>query len=154
MTKEELWTALSKVYKLAEQKPEIFADFVENNPDILKSTIIFVEEKEYGNKLLKTIHQYTPDYRTYYSGEDPSYLKAFAKGGIDCLIACHKISQGIDIKSLKNVILFSSARAKLETIQRIGRCLRTDPESPNKKATIVDFVVEVEEIKDRLSADE
>ncbi|MGK7959983.1 MAG: helicase-related protein [Crocosphaera sp.] len=100
------------------------------------------------------MHKHTADYRTYYSEEDPSYLKAFAKGEIDCLIACHKISQGIDIKSLKNVILFSSARAKLETIQRIGRCLRTDPESPNKKATIVDFVVEVEEIKDRLSADE
>lgn len=154
MTKEEVWTALSKVYKLAEQKPEIFADFVESNPDILKSTIIFVEEKEYGKKLSNIIHKHTADYRTYYSEEDPSYLKAFAKGEIDCLIACHKISQGIDIKSLKNVILFSSARAKLETIQRIGRCLRTDPESPNKKATIVDFVVEGEEIKDRLSADE
>ena len=154
MTKEEVWTALSKIYKLAEQKPEIFADFVESNPDILKSTIIFIEEKWYGDKLLNIIHKHTPDYRTYYSEEDPSYLKAFAKGEIDCLIACHRISQGIDIKRLKNVIIFSSARAKLETIQRIGRCLRTDPENPNKKATIVDFVVEREETKDRLSADE
>ncbi|WP_107666886.1 DEAD/DEAH box helicase family protein [Cyanothece sp. BG0011] len=154
MTKEEIWTALSKVYKLAEKKPEVFAYFVDSNPDILKSTIIFVEEKWYGDQLLNTIHKHTHRYRTYYSGEDPSYLKQFAQGEIDCLIACHRISQGIDIKRLKNVIIFSSARAKLETIQRIGRCLRTDTENPNKQATIIDFVVESEEQKDRLSADE
>ncbi|MEA5533730.1 DEAD/DEAH box helicase family protein [Crocosphaera sp. XPORK-15E] len=154
MTKEEVWTALSKVYKLAEEKPTIFADFVENNPNMLKSTIIFVEEKSYGNQLLNTIHKHTHRYRTYYSGEDQENLKAFAKGDIDCLITCHRVSQGIDIKRLKNVIIFSSARAKLETIQRIGRCLRTDPECPNKKAKIVDFVVEGEEEKERIGADE
>jgi superfamily II DNA or RNA helicase len=38
------------------------------------------------------------------------------------------------------VILFASARAKLETIQRIGRCLRIDPENPAKRALVVDFV--------------
>jgi len=42
--------------------------------------------------------------------------------------------------NLQNVILFSSDRAKLELIQRIGRCLRTDPTNPNKKANVIDFV--------------
>ena len=31
-------------------------------------------------------------------------------------------------------------RSKLETIQRIGRCLRKNPKEPNKKAKVVDFV--------------
>ena len=63
------------------------------------------------------------------------------------------LSQGIDIQNLKNVVLFSSARAKLETIQRIGRCLRIDPKCPDKKASIVDFVMKLNE-SDRISADE
>jgi len=37
-------------------------------------------------------------------------------------------------------ILFSSSRVRLETIQRIGRCLRTDPNNPLKRANIVDFI--------------
>jgi superfamily II DNA or RNA helicase len=56
------------------------------------------------------------------------------------LITCKKISEGIDIKSVNNIILFSSDRGKLVTTQRIGRCLRTNPENINKIATIVDFV--------------
>jgi superfamily II DNA or RNA helicase len=46
----------------------------------------------------------------------------------------------MDIKSLENVVLFSSAKARLETIQRIGRCLRVDPNNPNNIATVVDFI--------------
>ena len=58
---------------------------------------------------------------------------------ITCLITCHRLSEGIDIRSLENVVLFSSARAKLETIQRIGRCLRVDPKRPEKIAHVLDF---------------
>ena len=65
---------------------------------------------------------------------------SFAKGEIDCLIACHRISQGINIRSLRTVVLFASARSKLETIQRIGRCLRVDPKAPDKRALVIDFV--------------
>ena len=39
------------------------------------------------------------------------------------------------------VILFSSARSQLETIQRLGRCLRVDRGKPEKGATVVDFVL-------------
>ena len=61
-------------------------------------------------------------------------------GDLECLITCHRLSEGIDIRSLNSVILFSSERARLETIQRIGRCLRTDPDNPDKVANIVDFI--------------
>jgi superfamily II DNA or RNA helicase len=153
MTKEEVWIELSKVYKTAEEKPAIFAHFLEKDPRILKSTIIFVDNQNYGRKILEIIHRYTHRYRTYYSGEDRRHLKEFMRGNIDCLITCHRLSQGIDSKKIENVILFSSARAKLETIQRIGRCLRIDPDNPNKRAKVVDFVLESQDRKN-MSADE
>ena len=56
------------------------------------------------------------------------------------MIACHRLSQGIDIQGLKNIFLIASDRAKLETIQRIGRCLRKNPKDKFKKAKVVDFV--------------
>jgi superfamily II DNA or RNA helicase len=140
MSNEELWTEIAKVYKTAEMKPEIFKDYLDLNPRVLHRSIIFVETKEYGAKILELLHRHTHLYRTYYAEDDRDHLVAFARGEIDCLVTCHRISQGIDIRSLKTVILFASARAKLETIQRIGRCLRVDPADPEGRALVLDFV--------------
>lgn len=140
MSQEEVWTELSKVYKTAEMKPSVFKEVVERDNSILDSTIVFVETKEFGSKVLPLIHQSTHRYRTYYGDDERVHLEEFAEGKIDCLITCHRISQGIDIRNLRNVVLFSSARAKLETIQRIGRCLRFDPNHPDKRAKVIDFV--------------
>ena len=140
MADEEVWTEISRVYKTAEMKPEVFSDYLKEHPEILKHCIVFVETKEYGNALLEELHEYTTRYRTYYAEDDRDHLVEFARNQIDCLITCHRISQGIDIHSLRTVVLFASARSKLETIQRIGRCLRIDPEAPNKRALVVDFV--------------
>jgi superfamily II DNA or RNA helicase len=38
------------------------------------------------------------------------------------------------------VVLLSADRARLETIQRIGRCLRIDRNDPDKRALVVDFI--------------
>ncbi len=140
MGNEELWTEIAKVYKTAEAKPEVFEDHLKSSPEILNRSIVFVETKEYGERILASIHRRTHRYRTYYADDDRDHLIAFARGDIDCLITCHRISQGIDIRSLNTVVLFASARAKLETIQRIGRCLRIDPAKPDKRALVVDFV--------------
>ena len=142
MSNEEFWTELSKVYKTAEMKPQEFAQYLKDNADLLNGCIIFVETKEYGNRLLETLHEHTTRYRTYYAEDDRNHLELFSKGEIDCLITCHRISQGIDVRSLRSVVLFASARSKLETIQRIGRCLRVDPDSPQKRALVLDFVRE------------
>ncbi|WP_072016212.1 DEAD/DEAH box helicase family protein [Leptolyngbya sp. KIOST-1] len=154
MTKQELWTELARVYKTAEKKPEIFAEYLSLNPQVIKSTIIFVEDKAYGEPILEALDSYTHRYRTYYAEDDRRNLVDFSRGSIDCLITCHRISQGIDIRNLQNVILFSSSRARLETIQRIGRCLRTDPSFPEKRAMIVDFVRSKEDEDNELNADE
>jgi superfamily II DNA or RNA helicase len=140
MRDEELWTEIAKVYKTAEMKPVIFAEKLADHPEWLDRSILFVETKEYGARVLAIIDHHTHRYRTYYAEDDRSHLVSFAEGEIDCLVTCHRISQGIDIRSLSTVVLFASARAKLETIQRIGRCLRTDPDRPDKRAIVVDFV--------------
>ncbi len=145
MPDEEFWNELAKVYKTAEMKPIVFMDYLSNHVELLKNCIIFVEEKKYGNRLLGDLHEYTTNYRTYYHEDDRNYLEQFAQREIDCLITCHRISQGIDLRSLRTVVLFASARSKLETIQRIGRCLRADPEEPSKRALVVDFVRTTEE---------
>lgn len=140
MSLEDVWIELSKVYKTAEMKPAVFAAYLARKPASLKRSIVFVETREYAEQILEIIHQHTNLYRTYYADDDRENLLRFSAGEIDCLITCHRISQGIDIRSLRTVFLISSARAKLETVQRIGRCLRTDPAEPDKRALVVDFV--------------
>ena len=140
MAKEEFWTELAKVYKTAEMKPEVFAAYLKANAAVLRNCIVFVETKEYGNRLLENLHEHTTKYRTYYAEDDRNHLEQFARNEIHCLITCHRISQGIDLRSLRTVVLFASARSKLETIQRIGRCLRVDPDAPDKRALVIDFV--------------
>lgn len=140
MTQEEVWIELSRVYKTAEQKPGLFARYIELHPDTLSSCIVFVETREFGEQLLEAIHRKTHRFHTYYAEDDRDNLRRFARGEVKCLITCHRISEGIDIRHLQNVVLVSSARARLETIQRIGRCLRTDPQNPEKRARVIDFV--------------
>lgn len=140
MSSEELWTELSRVYKTAEEKPYVFGDYLSSHPDLVKGAIIFVEERWYGDLILPMLDRHTHLYRTYYAEDDRDNLVRFARGEIDCLVTCHRISQGIDIQALRTVVLLSSARARLETIQRIGRCLRMDPRHPDKRARVVDFV--------------
>lgn len=140
MSNEEIWTEIAKIYKTAEMKPDVYKDYLREHAETLKRSIVFVETREYGEQVLDIIDEHTNRYRTYYADDDRDHLVEFAKGGIDCLITCHRISQGIDIQSLNSVVLFASARARLETIQRIGRCLRLDPIRPHKRALVIDFV--------------
>lgn len=140
MSNEELARNLSLVYKTADQKPQRFAQHVAENLDLTESTIVFTATKEYGSAFLEKVHDFTYRYRTYYGEDEEHNLQDFIDERIDILITCHKISEGIDVPGLRNVVLGSSRRARLETIQRIGRCLRTDPDNPDKRATVVDFI--------------
>ena len=50
------------------------------------------------------------------------------------------LSEGINLKSLSNIVLFSS-EGNRELIQRLGRVLRVDDKNnPNKRALVIDFV--------------
>lgn len=139
--KSRLYIMLAKVRKTSEEKLPVFRDHLEDYPEVLEDALIFVETKDYGLKVQKIIQDFTKSYRTYY-GEDPEEtLEAFSNGEISTLVTSKAISEGIDIKSVKNIILFTSNRSKGTTIQRIGRALRTNPDNTGKTANIVDFVV-------------
>ncbi|WP_445665127.1 DEAD/DEAH box helicase family protein [Fodinibius sp. AD559] len=131
---------LAMVYKTAENKIDRFERLVDNKPELLESCLIFGATKAYSERFLPSIHQHTHNYSTYFSGDEEYHLEEFADGNYDCLITCHKLSQGIDIPSVKNIVLLSSDRAKLETIQRIGRSLRIDDNNPDKVAHVYDFI--------------
>ncbi len=140
MSKEELYIKISKVYKNSKVKLPLLLNFLKSNPTLLERAIVFVDTTEYGQDVLEIIHSFKTDFHTYYSGEDAETLKRFAAGELGCLITCHRLSEGIDIRSLKSVFLLSCDRARIETIQRMGRCLRTDPQNPEKIAHVIDFI--------------
>lgn len=142
MSEKEIWIDISRVYKTSEAKLPAFSEFIAHRSELLERCIVFVETMQYGESVLEIVHRHHPHFHTYYSGEDARTLDEFARADLECLITCHRLSEGIDIRSLNSVILFASERARLETTQRIGRCLRTDPENPDKIANIVDFIHE------------
>jgi superfamily II DNA or RNA helicase len=140
MSEKEVWIEISRVYKTAELKTDVFHQYLKSNRSLIENCIVFVETMDYGRRVLDILDRFTNRYRTYYADDERADLVRFARGEFDCLVTCHRISQGIDIQALENVVLFASASAKLETIQRIGRCLRLDPSKPDKRATVLDFV--------------
>lgn len=138
---EKRWIEISRVYKRARMKPHVFRDFLEGEVGggVLANSIIFVEDKEFSDDVFPVLIDRTNRYSSYFDHDPPEVLERFARGELDCLVTCHKLSQGIDLPSLQNVILFSSQRGRRETIQRLGRCLRRDPGNPEKVARVIDF---------------
>ncbi len=138
--RKQLYMDLARIKKLSKEKVPLFEDYVARNPGILRRCILFVEQADYGLLLQPLLLQERIDYHTYYGDDDRENLKRFARGELDCLIACKRISEGIDIQSVNNIVLFATAKAPIETVQRVGRCLRIDPKNRNKRATVVDFI--------------
>ena len=137
---KQLYMDLARIKKLSKEKVPLFEDYVERNPGILRRSILFVEQADYGSLLQPLLLRERIDYHTYYGDDDRENLKHFARGELDCLIACKRISEGIDIQSVHNIVLFATAKAPIETVQRVGRCLRIDPKNKTKRATVVDFI--------------
>ncbi len=137
---ESLYQEIARIRKLSKEKLPPFADLVAERPEILHRSLIFVETAEYGLLVQDILMSTGIDFHTYYADDDRANLGRFARGELDCLITCHRISEGIDIRSVGTIVLFASAKAQLETVQRLGRCLRVDPADPGKRALVVDFI--------------
>lgn len=154
---EVLYQEIARIKKLSRNKLPEFRAYLAADPGLVRRCIIFVETAEYGVLVQDMLMERGVDYHTYYGDDDRQNLSKFARGELECLITCHRISEGIDIRSVNNIVLFSSARAQLETVQRVGRCLRVDPENPGKRAKVVDFIrtddIHKKEAKDETTAD-
>jgi superfamily II DNA or RNA helicase len=140
LTQEQIWTRLSAVYKASPTKLPHFRYLLTQRPDVLYRSIIFIADKAYADLITPLVFERTKRYHTYFEGDEKEHLTRFSRGDLDCLIACHRVSEGIDVRSIRSVVLLSADRARLETIQRIGRCLRRDPKDPLKQAIVVDFI--------------
>lgn len=154
---EQLYQELARIRKLSVEKIHPFAEYVRSRPSVLGRCLIFVETAEYGVLVQDILMRFGIDYHTYYGDDDRSNLKRFASGQLECLVTCKRISEGIDIRSVNSIVLFASSRARLETVQRLGRCLRSDPSNPQKRATVIDFIrvddLDEEETDDESTAD-
>lgn len=148
----EEFTRLAAVNKSAIDKIIQFEKYIKNHPELLDKCIIFVYSKEYGELLQEVLINYCPQYHTYYADDEKIHLENFATDITNCLLTCKKVSEGIDISSISHIFLFASDRSRLVTTQRIGRALRIDRNNPNKRAVVVDFVIE-SQADDDLSAD-
>jgi superfamily II DNA or RNA helicase len=137
---EQLFQELARIRKLSVEKIAPFRRFVGDHPDVLNRCLIFVETAEYGALVQDVLMAAGSNYHTYYGDDDRTNLTRFASGELDCLVTCKRISEGIDISSVGAIALFATARARLETVQRLGRCLRIDPANPGKRATVIDFI--------------
>ena len=141
----------SRVTKNSISKIDVFDRYLEKNGlDILNRTIIFVDTFAFGKKIIKILmkHKFLNFNNLFNDDEEETQksLQMLANNDIDCLVTCHKLSQGIDIKSLENVVIFASSVTKRETIQRLGRALRHEPTNLKKKAKLLDFCLP--ELKD------
>lgn len=139
---KEMFTQLSLVNKTAINKIEEFEVLISKRPELLDKCIIFVQTMEYGKQLQEVLIKYTDKYHTYYADDEKINLENFAEGKINCLLTCKKVPEGIDISSVTNIFIFASDRSKLVTTQRIGRALRLDKNNPEKKANVIDFILE------------
>lgn len=137
---ETLFRDIARVKKVSKAKLPTFYSLLNSNRNILDRSIIFVETKEFGEEVQKILIRFEPNYHTYYGEDDRQNLLRFSNGELNCLITSKRISEGIDISSVNNIILFSADKAKVQTIQRIGRSLRLDSNNPDKRAAVVDFI--------------
>ena len=137
---EILYRDIAFVRKTSMSKIEPFRKHLRENDWLYRRCLIFVETAKFGHAVQSVLVGARIDYHTYYQSEDRKVLERFARGELDCLISCHRLSEGIDIQSVENIVLFSSARSELETVQRLGRCLRIDRANLSKRAHVLDFV--------------
>ncbi len=142
---EELYRRIAAVRKCTITKLPPFREYLATNPAVLERCLVFVDNREYGLRVQELTIGVNGRIHTYYADDDQEQLEIFSKGSVDCLITCHRISEGIDIRSVNNVVLFASSRAKLETIQRLGRCLRIDDANPGKRALVIDFIEDIDD---------
>lgn len=113
-----------------------------SNEENLNRCIIFGPEKEYNTEILSILEQMqsksNKKYTTFYGETENTQLDEYRKGNIDVLLTCKAISEGIDL-DVQTIILVSSDGPKLETVQRIGRALRTHGDD-EKVAKVFDFI--------------
>lgn len=114
--------------------------------DLNKKTIIYSPTVDYSKKLETQINEHFNarisaefDGTTSQSERD-QIINDFKNDKIKILINVNLIGEGFNVPSCDCVFLLRATQSLTLYIQQAGRALRADPQKPNKRASIYDFV--------------
>lgn len=111
-----------------------------------KKTIIYSPTIEYSKKLESQINKYfNARISAEFNGTTPKnernrIINDFKNNKIRILINVDLIGEGFNVPSCDCVFLLRATQSLTLFIQQAGRAFRSDPQNPNKKASIFDFV--------------
>jgi superfamily II DNA or RNA helicase len=129
---------MAREYKICKGKLPSIKKLFDEDQSILDRCIIFGPEVEFNDYLREFLNELL-DVRwdQYYGGTDKLQLESYPHI-TKVLLSCKALGEGVDLP-VNNVVLVASEKTRLETIQRIGRSLRTHGD-PKKVARIYDFI--------------
>lgn len=114
--------------------------------DLSKKTIIYSPTVNYSKKLEVQINEhFNSRVSVEFNGTTPQperdqIINDFKNDKIKILINVDLISEGLNVPSCDCVFLLRATQSLTLYIQQAGRALRSDPNNPNKRASIFDFV--------------
>lgn len=114
--------------------------------DLSKKTIIYSPTVDYSKKLEAQINEhFNAKISAEFNGTTPQnerdqIIKDFKNNRIKILINVDLIGEGFNVPSCDCVFLLRATQSLTFYIQQAGRALRSDPQNPNKRASIFDFV--------------
>lgn len=114
--------------------------------DLSKKTIIYSPTVDYSKKLEAQINEFfKSSVAREFNGttsqlERDQIINDFKNDKIKILINVDLIGEGFNVPSCDCVFLLRATQSLTLYIQQAGRALRSDPQNPNKRASIFDFV--------------
>lgn len=114
--------------------------------DTNKKTIIYSPTVDYSKKLEAQINEFFKcSVAREFNGKTPQnerdkIIDDFKNNRIKILINVDLIGEGFNVPSCDCVFLLRATQSLTLYIQQAGRALRSDPQNPNKRASIFDFV--------------
>lgn len=114
--------------------------------DLSKKTIIYSPTVDYSKKLEAQINEhFNARVSAEFNGTTPQperdqIINDFKNDKIKILINVDLIGEGFNVPSCDCVFLLRATQSLTLYIQQAGRALRADPNNPNKRASIFDFV--------------
>lgn len=107
-----------------------------------KQVLICIEYIAHGKTLHKLLSNYPHMRHVFIHGAEDSdtrraVLDDFKSGKLNCIIATSILDEGVDVPNIDVLIYGSGGKAKIRTLQRAGRGLRSDV--GKDKLIIIDF---------------
>ena len=119
------------------------ADKVNQEVQLGKQVVIIFDRIDQGNHICKYLDQCNLTYQ-YLKGADNAEEREkcfdkFRKGKLNCILGTKILNQGIDIDCIDVLILPGGGKAKISSLQRIGRGLRK--KEGKDSLLVVDYMI-------------